>query len=136
MEAEAAWDALIPFLQTKKLSPRALFVQLDRDKDQLVDIGELASGLEALGLRLTARQTRALQKALDKNSDGKLSVEELESAISEQTAAISAALDAAWDSVLDVALSEKGGRSIERQFSLMDTDRSGDLDFAGKLDYF
>ena len=101
-----------------------------------MDIGELASGLEALGLRLTARQTRALQKALDKNSDGKLSVEELESAISEQTAAISAALDAAWDSVLDVALSEKGGRSIERQFSLMDTDRSGDLDFAGKLDYF
>ena len=56
---------------------RFLIKKFDFDNDGLVTFNELCDGIKSLNIHLTLKERQALMKALDTNSDGELTADEL-----------------------------------------------------------
>jgi Ca2+-binding EF-hand superfamily protein len=56
---------------------RFLIKKFDFDNDGLVTFNELCDGIRSLNIHLTLKERQALMKALDTNSDGELTADEL-----------------------------------------------------------
>lgn len=56
---------------------RFLIKKFDFDNDGLVTFNELCDGIKSLNIHLNLKERQALMKALDTNSDGELTADEL-----------------------------------------------------------
>ena len=86
--ANEAWLELIRFLADEEAYAGiySLFVHLDEDKSESLDLAELARGFLGLGLHLTSKQLRALHKSLDRNADGKITFQEFMRTVEDEQA--------------------------------------------------
>jgi calmodulin len=96
--AHEAWIVLLKYFANEGSSTelRSLFVRMDENRNQSLDLAELARGLLGIGLHLTSKQLRALQKSLDKNGDGKITFQEFMLSIEDKQAIVAAR---AWEQV-------------------------------------
>mmetsp|Transcript_55802 Transcript_55802/g.126824 ORF Transcript_55802/g.126824 Transcript_55802/m.126824 type:complete len:447 (+) Transcript_55802:151-1491(+) len=84
--ADRAWPALLAFFaDAHGLEALAqLFRSMDRDGTGSLDLGELTLGLVKSGLELSPVEVRSLQRALDRNRDGKITYAEFVTALDER----------------------------------------------------
>ena len=77
--AEIAVTELLSFMADEEAygSVYALFTAIDKDGSGSLDLAELTAGCTDVGLKLTPRELRALQRALDVNGDGCITFAEL-----------------------------------------------------------
>ena len=61
--------------------------------------------------------------------EGEVSLSEFTAAVAIQNDAVATAIAAAWEAVIDFTMNSRGVQSLAKQFKMMDTDGSGDLDF-------
>ena len=61
--------------------------------------------------------------------EGEVSLSEFTAALAIQNDAVATAIAAAWEAVIDFTMNSRGVQSLAKQFKMMDTDGSGDLDF-------